>query len=69
MPDHPVTEESEKRLNMTIVLDNGVYLTCMVLGLITAKCDFRNAANQEKLKVSPGEEKRQEILAAGSSLP
>lgn len=48
MSDHPLTEEKEKK-NLTVVIDNVMYLTCMFLGLIITKCDFRNAANQEEL--------------------
>lgn len=33
---------------MTIVIDNVMYLTCMFLGMIVIKCDFKNDANQKK---------------------
>lgn len=59
MSDRTVTggkdEEQKKRRrrNLTIDLDNRMYLTHMFLGLIIANCDFRNAANQRKLGGHP----------------
>lgn len=48
MLDGPITEGKEEK-NLTIVLDNGIYLTCIILGVIITNCDFRNAANQREL--------------------
>lgn len=60
MSDRTVTggkdEEQKKKRNLTIDLDNKMYLTHMCLGLIIANCDFRNAANQRKLGATPGGE-------------
>lgn len=45
---------------MTIVIDNVMYLTCMFLGMIVIKCDFKNDANQKKQSgASLGEEQGQ----------
>lgn len=46
-------EEEEEKRNLTIVLDNRMYLTHVLLGLIIANCDFRKAANQRKLGGHP----------------
>lgn len=44
-----------RRKNLTIVLDNGMYLTYIILGVIIANCDFRDAANQRELGGTRGE--------------
>lgn len=46
-------KEKKKKRNLTIVLDNRMYLTHVFLGLIIANCDFRKAANQRKLGGHP----------------
>lgn len=61
LSDHSVTEEKGKKIfDMTIVIDNVMYLTCMFLGMIVIKCDFKNDANQKKQSgASLGEEQGQ----------
>lgn len=40
LSDRPVTEGKEKDLDMTIVIDDVIYLTSMSLELIITNCDF-----------------------------
>lgn len=61
LSNHSVTEEKGKKIfDMTIVIDNAMYLTCMFLGMIVRTYDFRNDANQKKQSgASLGEEQGQ----------
>lgn len=59
--------EKKKNLDMTIVIDNVMYLTWVFLGLIITKCDFRKAANQREEAGALGEKQGWGVPDAGSS--